>query len=135
MKRPIRAVAYGFLIWWLWFAFVGVSQLLPDSIRSEPSFALLRLLVLVVLVVIFAVDYLRRVERSSAVEGLLVGLTWMALMIANDFGHFLSMNLSFDLGTYLVASASLYAFIPVITVALFAGLMTSSPAATRPNEA
>jgi hypothetical protein len=131
MKRPIRAVAYGFLIWWLWFAFVGVSQVLPESVRSETSFALLRLLVLVVLVVIFAVDYLRRVQRSNVSEGLLVGLTWMALMIANDCGHFVAMNLSFDIGLYLVASASLYAFIPIITVALFAGLMTSRPRATN----
>jgi Na+/proline symporter len=130
MKRPTRAVAYGFLIWWLWFAFVGISQVLPESVRSAPSFALLRLLILVVLVVIFAVDYLRRVQRSTAFEGLLVGLTWMALMIANDFGHFLTMKLPFDLGPYLFTSGSLYAFIPVITVALFAGLMTASPAAT-----
>ena len=90
MNRPIRAIVYGFLIWWLWFAFVGLAQLLPDDMRAHPSFAMTRLLVLVLLVVAFAVDYLRRVERSSVGEGLAVGLTWMALMIANDIGHFLA---------------------------------------------
>jgi hypothetical protein len=131
MKRPIRAIAYGFLIWWLWLAFVGVAQVLPESVRDLPSFALARLLVLVLLVVAFAVDYLRRVERSSAAEGLVVGVTWAALMIANDLGHILFMKASVDIGTYFAASAPLYAFIPLITMALFAGLMTSRPVATH----
>jgi hypothetical protein len=59
-----------------------------------------------------------------------VGVTWMALMIANDFGHFLTMESSFDLGLYLAASAPLYAFIPLITVTLFGRLMTSQPNAS-----
>ena len=123
MKRPIRAVVYGFLIWWLWFAFVGLAQLLPDDVRAHPSFAMTRLLVLVLLVVAFAVDYLRRVERSSVGEGLAVGLTWMALMIANDIGHFLAME-PVDIGQYLLVSAPLYAFIPAITVVVFGRLMS-----------
>ena len=122
MKRAVRAIVYGFLIWWLWFAFVGLSQLLPDTVRAHPSFATLRLLVLVLLVVAFAVDYLRRVERSSAAEGLAVGLTWMVLVIANDIGHFLFME-PVDIGQYLVVSAPLYAFIPIITVTVFGGLV------------
>jgi hypothetical protein len=125
MKRPIRAVVYGFLIWWLWFGFIGLAQFLPDSIRALPSFALLRLLVLVLLVVGFAVDYLRRVERSGPGEGLVVGVTWMALMIANDIGHFLFMEDAFDAAVYFAQAAPLYAFIPLITVTLFSGLMRS----------
>ena len=127
MKRPIRAVVYGFLIWWLWFAFVGVSQLVPETVRALPFYALLRLLVLVLLVVAFAVDYLRRVERSSVGEGLVVGLTWAVLQIANDIGHFLLMEAAFDSAVYFTQAAPLYAFIPVITVAMFGGLMRSQP--------
>lgn len=123
MNRPIRAIVYGFLIWWLWFAFVGLAQVLPDTVRSHPSFATARLLVLVLLVVAFAVDYLRRVQRSSAAEGLAVGVTWMALMVANDIGHSLFME-PVDIGVYLALSAPLYAFIPLITLTVFGGLMT-----------
>jgi hypothetical protein len=129
MKRPLRAIIYGFAIWWLWFGFVGISQLLPDSILTLPSYAMARLLVLVLLVVGFAIDYLRRVERSTAGEGLAVGLTWMALMIANDIGHFLAME-PVDLGLYLVAAAPLYAFIPLITTATFGSLMRSRTTTT-----
>jgi hypothetical protein len=123
MNRPIRAIVYGFLIWWLWFAFVGLAQVLPDTVRSHPSFATLRLLVLVLLVVAFVVDYLQRVERSSSVEGLAVGMTWTALMVANDIGHLLFME-PVDIGLYLAVSAPLYAFIPLITVTVFGRLMT-----------
>ena len=122
MNRPIRVIVYGFLIWWLWFAFVGLAQLLPDGERSHPSFATARLLVLVLLVVAFAVDYLRRVGRSGAAEGAVVGVGWMALLIANDIGHFLLME-PIDIGAYLVVSAPLYVFVPIITATVFGRLM------------
>jgi hypothetical protein len=125
LQRPVRTIIYGFAIWWLWFAFVGISQLMPESVRSSPSFALLRLLVLVVLVVAFTVDYLRRVGRSTVGEGLVVGFTWTALVIANDIGHFLFMPGKVDFGVYLTTAAPLYAFIPVITTLVFGRLVSS----------
>ena len=128
MNRPIRAIVYGFLIWWLWFGFVGLAQFLPDAVRSHPSFATVRLLVLVLLVVAFAVDYLRRVGRSGVAEGAAIGFTWMALLIANDIGHFLSMEPT-DIGTYLTQFAPLYVFVPMITVAVFGYLERRATAA------
>jgi len=121
MQHPIRAIAYGFLIWWLWFAFVGIAQILPDVARSHPSFVTARLLVLVLLVVAFAVDYLRRVERSGVAEGAAIGFTWMALLIANDIGHFLFME-PIDIAAYLALSAPLYLFVPIITTTVFTQL-------------
>jgi hypothetical protein len=126
MQRPIRAVLYGFAIWWIWLAALGVGRLLPESVTSLPTYPLVRLLVLVVLVVAFAVDYLRRVERSSPREGLAVGLLWMALTIANDIGHFLFMAPTTDIGQYLATSAPLYVFIPLITTAIFGRLVAPS---------
>lgn len=122
MDRPIRVIVYGFLIWWLWFAFIGLAQFLPETVRSHPSFATARLLVLVLLVVGFAVDYLRRVGRTGVAEGAAVGLTWMALLIANDIGHFLFME-PIDLGVYLTLFAPLYVFVPIITATVFGRLM------------
>ena len=122
MNRPIRVIVYGFLIWWLWFGFVGLAQFLPDAVRAHPSFATARLLVLVLLVVAFAVDFLRRVGRSGAVEGAAVGISWMALLIANDIGHFLFMEPT-DFGAYLTLFAPLYVFVPIITTTVFGRLM------------
>ena len=121
MQRPLRVIAYGFAIWWIWFGLIGAAQLLPDSITSTPSFASARLLALVVLVILFAVDYLRRIGQSSVREGLVVGVTWAALLVANDLGHFLFMGPT-DLGLYLTAFAPLYAWIPVVTIVVFGRL-------------
>ena len=129
MQRPIRAIVYGFAIWWIWgLIVIPAGQLLPADVTSAPSFASARLLVLVLLVVGFAVDYLGRVERSSAREGVAVGATWIAIMVLNDFGHFLMEP--FDVGLYLTAFAPLYAFIAVITVTVF-GRLNGSGRFTR----
>jgi len=121
MQRPIRAIAYGFLIWWLWFGFVGISTLLPDSLTSAPAYASVRLLVLVLLVVFFAVDYLHRIALGSVSEGIVVGAIWAVLMVANDIGHFLAMEPT-DIGTYLTSFALLYLWIPVATTIVFGRL-------------
>lgn len=123
MQRPIRAIAYGFLTWWIWFGFIGISQLLPTSVTSAPAFPSVRLLVLVLLVVFFAVDYLRRIGAGSVREGLAVGVTWAVLMVANDIGHLLFMEPT-DIGAYLTTFAPLYAWIPLATTIVFGRLST-----------
>ncbi len=114
MQRPVRAIVYGFAVWWLWFGFIGIARFFPASITDAPTFASIRLLVLVLLVVFFAVDYLRRIELGSTVEGLAVGVTWALLMVANDIGHFLFMGPA-NIGPYLTTFAPLYIWIPVVT--------------------
>lgn len=121
MQRPIRSIAYGFLIWWIWFGFIGLSRLLPDAVTSAPSFPSVRLLVLVLLVIGFAVDYLRRIGQGSAREGLAVGLLWAALLVANDLGHFAFME-PVDLGQYLTVFAPLYLWVPIAMTIVFGGL-------------
>lgn len=125
MKRPIRGIVYGFAIWWIWFGVVMLGALLPDGVTSAPSFGSARLLVLVLLVVTATVDYLRRLERSSVGEGLIVGTTWALLLVANDVGHFMYMQivrgLPFDAGLYLATFAPLYLFVPVITAMVMGG--------------
>ena len=121
MQRPLRAIAYGFAIWWIWFGFIGLAQFLPDSVTSTSSFATARLLVLVLLVVFFAVDYLHRIGLGSIGEGLAVGVTWALLMVANDIGHFTFME-PVDMGQYLATVAPLYAWIPLATVMVFGRL-------------
>ena len=126
MHRPIRSFVYGFLIWWLWFGFIGLAQLLPDAVTSAPSFPSLRLLVLVLLVIGFAVDLLRRIGRGSAREGLVVGLLWAVLLVANDLGHFTFME-PVDLGQYFAVFAPLYLWVPIATTLLFDGLRARHP--------
>lgn len=81
----------------------------------------LRLLVLVVLVVFFAVDYLHRIGEGPGREGLVVGLTWAVLMVLNDLGHSFFME-PLDLGEYLTIFAPLYLWIPIATALMFGRL-------------
>ena len=127
MQRPIRAIAYGFLIWWIWFGFIGLAQLFPDSITAAPSFPTVRLLVLVLLVVFFAADYLHRIGASSVAEGLTVGLVWAVLLVLNDLGHFTFMEPT-DSGQYLTVFAPLYLWVPVATAIVFGRLSSRSQA-------
>ena len=129
MQRPIRAIAYGFLIWWIWFGFIGIAQFLPDAITSAPSFPSIRLLVLVPLVVFFAVDYVRRIGQGSGPEGFAVGLAWAILIVANDLGHFLFME-PVDIGQYLTVFAPLYLWIPIATTIVF-GRLTARPVSSE----
>ncbi len=121
MHRPVRAIVYGFAVWWLWFGFTGIARFFPASVTDAPTFASIRLLVLVLLVVFFAVDYLRRIQLGSTVEGLAVGGTWALLMVANDIGHFLFMGPA-SIGPYLTTFAPLYIWIPVVTTLVFGRL-------------
>jgi hypothetical protein len=129
MQRPIRAIVYGFAIWWIWFGFIGIARLLPTGVTEAPSFPSVRLLVLVLLVVFFGVDYLRRVEQASVREGLAVGVTWAALMVANDIGHFQFMGPA-DIGPYMTTFAPLYLWIPVATTVVFGRLRARVERAT-----
>jgi hypothetical protein len=125
LQRPIRAIAYGFLIWWIWFGFIGIATLLPDDLTTAPAFASVRLLVLVLLTVFFAVDYLHRIGKGSIGEGVAVGTTWAFLMVANDIGHFVFMEPT-AISTYLSSIALLYAWIPVVTALVFGRLQARS---------
>jgi hypothetical protein len=78
-------------------------------------------LVLVLLVLLFAVDYLRRIEQGSIREGLAVGILWALLMVANDIGHLLFMEPA-SIVSYLTTFAPLYAWIPVATTVVFSQL-------------
>ena len=121
MQRPIRAIVYGFLIWWIWFGFIGIATSFPDSLTTAPAFASVRLLVLVLLTVFFAVDYLYRIGKGSVPEGISVGITWAVLIVANDIGHLLFME-PMAIGGYLTSFALLYAWIPVATTLVFGRL-------------
>lgn len=84
---------------------------------------------LVLLVVFFAVDYLKRIEQGSVREGIAVGITWALLMVANDIGHFLFMEPT-DIGGYLTTFAPLYAWIPVVTTIVFGRLQARAERAS-----
>jgi hypothetical protein len=60
--------------------------------------------------------YLRKVGEGSFGEGVLVGLSWVGVMIALDLAHSVLMpEMVPDVGAYLIAVAPSYVVMPIIT--------------------
>ncbi len=117
MQSPIRALLYGIAIWFAWVSLVVFSaQLLPTEIGGSALFVSMQMVVLAVLVLGSAILYLRKVEEGSFVEGLLVGLSWVVVMIAIDLAHSVVMPAMVpDIGAHFATVVPSYVILPIIT--------------------
>jgi len=117
MQSPIRALLYGIAIWFVWVGLVVFSaELLPTVFVGSPLFVSMQMAALSTLALIFTVLYLRKVGGGSFGEGLLVGLVWVAAMVALDLVHSIVMpEMVPDIGAYLAAVGPSYVIIPIIT--------------------
>jgi hypothetical protein len=117
MQSPIRALLYGIAIWLVWVSLIVASaQILPTRISGSALFVSMQTVALAALVLGSTVLYLRKVGESSFGEGVLVGLSWVGVMIALDLAHSVLMpEMVPDIGAYLIAVALLYVVMPIIT--------------------
>ena len=119
MQSPIRALLYGIAIWFVWVSLVVVSaKLLPTEISGSALFVSMQMVALVALVLGSTILYLRRVGDGTFEEGLLIGLGWVAVMIALDLAHSVVHPgmVSLDTGTYFATVVPSYVVVPIITV-------------------
>jgi hypothetical protein len=117
MQSPIRALLYGIAIWFIWVSLVVTSaQILPTGISGSPLFVSMQVIALAALVLGFTILYLRKVGEGSFKEGLLVGLSWVVVMVAIDLAHSVVMpDMVPDIGAYLAAVVPTYVVVPIIT--------------------
>jgi hypothetical protein len=117
MQSPIRALLYGLAIWFVWVSLIAASaQIVPTRISGSALFVSMQTVALAALVLSSTVLYLRKVGEGSFGEGLLVGLSWVVVMIALDLAHSVLMpEMVPDIGAYLVAVAPSYVVAPFIT--------------------
>ncbi len=114
MQRPRRALLYGLAIWLVWTTLVITAfQMLPADIATSALFVSMKVVTLAALVLALAVHYLRKVTASSLREGLLIGLSWTATIIALDLSHYLMAP--FDIGNYFITVAPSYIVVPITT--------------------
>ena len=119
MQSPIRALLCGIAIWFVWVSLVVVSaKLLPTEISGSALFVSMQMVALVALVLGSTILYLRRVGDGTFEEGLLIGLGWVAVMIALDLAHSVVHPdmVSLDSGTYFATVVPSYVVVPIITV-------------------
>jgi hypothetical protein len=113
MHSPTRALVYGAAIWFLSVSLGVVMALVAPAAAASALFRPLLLIVLAALTAAFALRYGHRTGARSIREGLLVGLVWVAVMIALDLTHHLMAP--FDIATYLRTQAPWYVIIPAIS--------------------
>ena len=117
MQSPIRALLYGIAIWFVWASLVMVSaQVLPADISGSPLFVSMQIVTLAALVLGSTILYLRKVGEGSFGEGLLVGLSWVVVIIAIDLAHSVVMpDMVPDIGAHFATVVPSYVIMPIIT--------------------
>ena len=118
MQSPVRALLYGIAIWFVWVSLVVVSaQLLPTEISGSALFVSMQMVVLAALVLGFTILYLRKVGDGAFKEGLLVGLSWVIIMIGLDLAHSVVMPemVPPGIGAYFATVVPSYGVVPIIT--------------------
>ena len=118
MQSPIRALLYGIAIWLVWVSLIVASaQILPTGISGSALFVSMQTVALAALVLGSTVLYLRKVGEGSFGEGVLVGLSWVGVMIALDLAHSVihPQMVTLNTGTYFATVAPSYVVVPIIT--------------------
>ena len=122
IQRPVRAVGSGAGVWLIWVTVVVLAfELLPTDTGSSAVFVAMTWVALAILVAATATAYLRRVSMSSAREGLLIGLLWVASFIILDLVHYALMHPAL-LDGYWSQSVPPYLVVPALTTVLLGGL-------------
>lgn len=117
MQSPIRVLLYGVAIWFVWVSvLVASAELLPAGIGGSVLFVSLSMVALATLVLGSSILYLRKVGEGSLGEGLLVGLGWVAVMVAIDLAHSVVMpDMVPDIGAHFATVVPTYVIVPIIT--------------------
>lgn len=128
MKRYLKIVLYGFLLWLIPFA---VSVLIfPLRVSQRPLFESIMPVVIAIWTVFFSIIYLTSknlaCDRSGFfIEGVKIGLVWSVMSTALDLVVFTFGPLRMPLFDYLADIAVTYLMMPAITSGM--GYLLSRP--------
>ena len=111
-----RAILFGFLVWLVPF----VVALGLGGIRESQRilFESIMPVVVTLVVVVFAVLYLRRVNVRFVREGLFLGLLWLGMSVLIDLPLMLSAPMSMSVVEYAADVALTYLIIPIVTTGM-----------------
>lgn len=123
MNKNLKIILYGFLVWLVPFAVSFIIFPLRASMR--PLFESIMPLVLTIIVVILSYYYLKNLETNLVKEGVLIGLSWLAINLIIDLMLFLPASpMQMNILDYFMDIGLTYIIIPVITVGM--GIMANN---------
>ncbi len=111
-----RAILYGFFVWLIPFGVALAIFRLRESHR--PLFESIMPVLVTIVVVVFALSYLRRVRTGFLKEGVLLGVLWLLISVVIDLPLMLGHKVNMTLPEYLADVGLTYLIMPAVTVGL-----------------
>lgn len=127
-----KAVLFGFLIWLA--AFVVAFLIFPLRESARPLFESIMPVVVTSATAIFAVVYIRGVEKRFLREGVMLGSLWLAINVLIDLPLMLAPSpMQMTLGQYVADIGLTYLIIPAVTIGIGASCERVSMSAAGPH--
>lgn len=116
MKRYLRIVIYGFLVWLI--TFVISVAMTPIKFYSGQLFDSLIPVALAIVVIVSLAFYFRNMPAGFFREGILLGVVWLVLSILLDLPLFSEGPMKMSFGDYMIDIGFTYLLIPATTIGL-----------------
>lgn len=120
MRKPQFALLYGVIIWALLVATSLILRVYETG--DSPLFESLKFVVLASVSVAFTTQYVQKVKKVSAGEGLIVGGTWLIVVVGLDLVLYGLGLFNLQLDEYFIDVASSYFVMPLTGALIMAKL-------------
>ena len=114
MKSIKKTLFYGFLIWLI--PFITAFLIFPIRESNRALFESIMRIVITVSVVFFAYLYFKKLDNDYKKEGILLGLTWLAISFVIDLTMFMQGPMKMTFTAYIMDIGLTYLIIPAITI-------------------
>ena len=114
MKSIKKTLFYGFLIWLI--PFITAFLIFPIRESNRALFESIMPIVITVSVVFFAYLYFKKLDNDYKKEGILLGLTWLAISFVIDLTMFMQGPMKMTFTAYIMDIGLTYLIIPAITI-------------------
>lgn len=114
MHSKKRVALFGFLVWLI--PFVVAFIIFPIRESNRPLFESIMPVVVAGSVVLFAILYLKKVDKNHLREGVLLGILWFAISFVIDQFMFSAGPMKMSFSEYISDIGLTYLIIPIVTV-------------------
>jgi len=114
MKKYLKIVLFGFLIWLI--VFLISIALFSIHETQRPLFESIMPVVITACAVFFSIFYFRKTEANFLKEGVLLGVIWFAVNILFDLLLFMEGPMKMSLTDYMKDIGLTYLIIPIVSI-------------------
>ena len=114
MKSIKKTLFYGFLIWLI--PFITAFLIFPIRESNRALFESIMPIVITVSVVFFAYHYFKKLDNNFVKEGVMLGITWLAISFVIDLVMFMQGPMKMTFTAYIMDIGLTYLIIPAITI-------------------